>query len=186
MAIPDKAGITLANKGIKKWFMLQIWRIQQVAQIVTIAMLSLTLATQLYPFFQHRGGIWETPYTGIPPIILAIALVIWAISIFWDLRLKMWRDQATVLVERNPYSKEKMSSKEILLYAITWLPIMDRMGKDDPNIKAAADAFRLWIRKISKDDLILQSDFKDLQKMLDLPKELVDFEKKELQINDRP
>lgn len=165
----------MANKGIKKWFMLQIWRIQQVAQIVTIAMLSLTLATQMYPFFQHRGGIWSTPYTGIPPILLSIALIIWVISIFWDLRLKMWRDQATVLVERNPYSKEKLSSKELALYAITWLPIMERMGKDDPKIKAAADGFREWLRKAFKADPILQADFIDLKDHMGLSDDIIDF-----------
>ena len=165
--------------GPKKWFMLQIWRIQQVSQIVTLALLSLNLAGILYPFFQHRGGIFETPYTGIPPILLTIALSIWLFSIMWDLQLKMWRDQATVLVERNPYSKEKMSAKEIMIYGILWLPVLENLGKTDPKAKAAADALREWIKKASREEEVMIKDLDDIFKYIGIGKdELMGFNNK--------
>jgi membrane protein YdbS with pleckstrin-like domain len=96
--------------GIKKWFMLQVWRMQQVAQIITLLLLALNLALQLYGFMTWRKGLFESPYTAIPTIVLALGLLIWAFAIFWDLRMKMWREQVTVTMEKNPYAKEKMTS----------------------------------------------------------------------------
>ena len=33
--------------GLKKWFMLQVWRLQQVAALLTLVLLALNLALQL-------------------------------------------------------------------------------------------------------------------------------------------
>jgi hypothetical protein len=164
---------------IKKWFMLQVWRVQQVAAILTLALMALNLALQAFDLIKWReDSPLSTSWIGVPMILLLLAMAIWSFAIFWDLRLKMWRDQATVLVERNPYSKEKMSSKELAMYAITWLPIMEKMGQDDPKIKAAADGFREWLRKAYAADPILREDLKDLKDHMGLPDSLVDFNKR--------
>jgi hypothetical protein len=163
---------------IKKWFMLQVWRLQQVAQILTLAMMALTLSLTIFGLINWRkGSLLSTSWIGVPLILVTLFMIIWTFAIYWDLRLKMWRDQATVLVERNPYSKEKLSSKELALYAVTWLPIMERMGKEDPKIRAAADGFREWLRKAFEADPILQADFNDLVKHMGLPESLLEFRK---------
>jgi hypothetical protein len=163
---------------VKKWFMLQVWRLQQVAQILTLAMMALTLSLTIFDLINWRkGSLLSTSWIGVPLILTMLFMVIWTFAIYWDLRLKMWRDQATVLVERNPYSKEKLSSKELALYAVTWLPIMERMGKDDPKIRAAADGFREWLRKAFEADPILQADFKDLVEHMGLSESMIDFRK---------
>jgi uncharacterized membrane protein len=151
---------------VKKWFMLQVWRIQQVAAVLTVGMLAVTLATTLSKSLEWRGGFFENAWFTVPVLILIIAAIIWAIAIIWDLRLKMWREQIAVTYERNPYAKEKMYSKEVMLYAITWLPIMDRMGKDDPNIREAADALRAWLKKATEEDKSLNGELEDLLKIL--------------------
>jgi hypothetical protein len=151
----------LAN-GKKKWFMVQIWRLQQVAQLLTLALLALNLSLQLYGYIRWRGAFFATPYTGVLFILLVLAAVIWGFAIFWDKRMKMWREQMTVLMERNPYAKERMPSKEIVAYELIWLPLLDKLGKDDPQIEAAANGLRDWIKKLSDQDPELAKDVKEV------------------------
>lgn len=140
--------------GIKKWFMLQMWRVQQIAQVLSLVMLAITNALLLYGYMEWReGSYFSTPYIGIPIILLVIGGAIWIAAFIWDMKMKMWREQATVLVERNPYNKEKMSPKEIMIYGLIWLPVMDRLGKDDPKLVEAAAALRAWMAKASKEDV---------------------------------
>jgi hypothetical protein len=140
--------------GIKKWFMLQLWRVQQVAQLLTIAMLAFTISLQIYPYVSWRfeGTVFEGTYPSITLILLLIAAGVWIFAITWDMKLRMWREQATVLVERNPYAKEKMTSKEVVLYGLIWLPLLEKMAKDDPKLTTASEVLREWLRKASKED----------------------------------
>lgn len=74
----------------------------------------------------------------------------------------MWREQMTVAVERNPYAKEKMSSKEIAIYALFWLPVLEKLGKDDPKLLEAASILREWLRQAAKEDAATLSDLRDI------------------------
>jgi hypothetical protein len=151
--------------AVKKWFMLQMWRIQQIAAILTLMLLAVSLSLQIYGYMSWRDWPFSSPYTGALVILIALGLMIWVISIIWDMRLKMWREQMTVLIERNPYAKEKMSSKEIVLYGLTWLPVLDKLGKDDPEARASAAALRKWIEEVSRDDAILRGDVSDVLRL---------------------
>jgi len=147
--------------------MLQMWRIQQVAQLLTLAMLALTLSMTLYENMSWRGGLFETPYTGVPLLLLVLAAVMWAFAIFWDMRMKMWREQATVLIDRNPFAKEKMTSKEIAMYELLWFPILERLGKDDPKLRESVAALRRWVALAAREESVA-SDTRDLMKHLGL------------------
>ncbi len=150
------------GKRAKKWFMLQVWRIQQVAQILTLVLLGITDSLLLWKSVSWRGGIIENPYAGPLIIIIIIALAVWAFAIFWDLRLKMWRDQMNVIVERNPYSKERLSSKEVFMYALIYLPIFERLGKDDPKMADIAEVLRKWFKKETEEDPQLVKDVREI------------------------
>jgi hypothetical protein len=76
--------------------------------------------------------------------------------------MKMWREQMAVAMERNPYAKEKMYAKEIANYAFSWLPLLDSLGKTDPEAKAAAESLRLWINKALKDDPSAMGEWTEL------------------------
>ena len=147
--------------GIKKWFMFQVWRLQQVAAILTLVLLSLNLSLQIYNYMQWRPEILS-PYILVPLLFLLITLAIWTVALFWDLKMKMWREQMSVTMERNPYAKEKMYAKEIVQYAMLYLPILDNLGKTDPEVKAYADSFRVWINKAIKEDPAAMMEFKEL------------------------
>jgi hypothetical protein len=152
--------VSLAG-GVKKWFMLQVWRLQQVAAILTLVLLSLNLALQIYNYMQWRPAI-ISPYILVPILLLMITLAIWLFALFWDLKAKMWREQMAVAMERNPYAKEKLYAKEIANYAFMWLPILDNLGKTDPEAKAHADSLRTWVDKALKDDAAAMMEWKEL------------------------
>lgn len=138
--------------GVKKWFMLQMWRVQQIAAILTIVLLAVSLSLQIYDYMSWRSGLFSSPYTGALVIMLLLAAIIWGIAVVWDIRLKMWREQMTVLAERNPYMMEKMSAKELLMFGLVWLPILERVSKDDPEAKRSVEVIKAWMRKVAKED----------------------------------
>jgi hypothetical protein len=155
------------SSGIKKWFMLQLWRIQQVAQLLTVAMLALTLSLTVYDYMQWREGtFFGTPYIGVTLILLTLGSIIWAFAIVWDLRLKMWREQMTVAAEKNPYTKEKLTPKEILILGTLWLPMLERLGRDDPNIRTSAEALRKWVLRSMKDNRITKAEVGEVLKYI--------------------
>ena len=156
----------LVNGGPKKWFMLQMWRFQQISQIATLVLLALNLALQLYNFMSWRGTLFETPYTGVPFLLLILVAGIWVFAIFWDLRMKMWREQQTVLIERNPYAKEKMAAKEVALYEILWLPMLKKMGENDPKMRESHANLDAWLKKLYDDDPLLRKDVEDVYKYI--------------------
>jgi len=148
--------------GIKKWFMLQMWRIQQVAQVVTIALLAVNLSLTLYDYIKWRSGLFESPYTGIPLILLILVAIVWGLAIIWDIKMRMWREQATVLVERNPYVKEKMSSKEIALISLFNLPLVEKLAEDDPKFRPYADGLKAWLDKAMAQDNNIKRDVEEI------------------------
>ena len=145
--------------GIKKWFMLQMWRVQQIAQILTLVMLAITNALLVYSFMEWReGSFFSTPYVGVPFLLLAIGVTIWIVAFFWDMRLKMWREQMTVAAEKNPFTKEKLTPKEIMIYGTIWLPLMERLGEDDPKIRESVESIRRWLLRTMKEDRVTERE----------------------------
>lgn len=138
--------------GVKKWFMLQMWRVQQIAAIMTLVLLAINLSLQMYEYMSWRSGVFSSPYSGALVILLLLAAMIWGIAIVWDIRLKMWREQMTVLAERNPYMMDKMSAKELLMFGLVWLPILERVSKDDPEAKRSVEIIKAWMRKVATED----------------------------------
>lgn len=147
--------------GIKKWSMLQMWRIQQVAQLLTLALLAINLSLQIWGYMKWRGEIMGS-YAGVLILLLILAAIIWAFAIIWDVRLKMWREQISVLVQKNPYMKERMSPKEIMLNAMTWIPVIEHLAKDDPSLKVHADGLRDWLKKEIVTDVSTPKELEDI------------------------
>lgn len=150
------------GRGVKKWFMLQVWRLQQVAQILTLVLLAVTDSKLLWDAVNWRGGIISDPYLGPLLIAMGIGLGLWAFAIFWDLRLRMWREQMNVTVERNPYAKERLTSKEVFLYSLFYLPVIERLAKDDPKMADIAKVLAKWVEKETKEYPELLKDVRDI------------------------
>lgn len=140
-----------------------MWRVQQVAQILTIALLAVNLTLTLYQYMQWREGtFFATPYVGGLLILLTLAAGIWIFAFIWDMRLKMWREQMTVIVEKNPFTKEKMTPKEIAMVHIVWLPLLERAGKDDPKAMQYANALRSWAQRSMREDRVAEGEVKTI------------------------
>lgn len=152
----------MPDNRIKKWFMLQMWRLQQVAQVLTLTLMAANLSLMVWGYVKWRGSIFENSIVGPLVILLVLGLGIWSFAIVWDLRLKMWREQVSVLVEKNPFMKERLAPKEIALYALTWLPVLEHLGKEHPEMKTHAEALRLWLQKELKDDSLVRKDLEDI------------------------
>ena len=150
------------QKRVKKWFMLQVWRLQQVAQLLTLVLLALNLSLQAWGYVKWRSGFLANPLTGVLSILLVLAFLIWTSAYIWDRRLKMWREQISVLIEKNPYMKERFAPKEVALYALIWIPIMEHIGKNDPVLKANADALKNWLRRELKADDLSPKELEDI------------------------
>lgn len=150
------------NMKVKKWFMLQVWRLQQISAVMTLFLLALSEATVIWGFLKYRGGLFNNPYFMIPVLLLAFGGAIWGASIIWDLRLRMWRDQQAVLIERNPYAKERLSAKEMAQYALIWIPVLERLGKEDKKLAEAADVLKIWIKREWHDDPALSKEVGEL------------------------
>lgn len=139
--------------GLKKWAMLQMWRLQQVAQMLTLVMLAANLSLQVWGLTLWRGDFMAS-YGGLLMILLVLAASIWAFAFVWDMRLRMWREQATVLIDRNPFAKEKMTSKEIALYELMWFPILERLGENDPKMQESVEAMKRWVRIAASEESV--------------------------------
>jgi hypothetical protein len=153
----------MARRGRpKKWFMLQVWRLQQIASVMTLFLLALSEATVIWGFLKYRGGLFGSPYVMIPILMAAFGGAIWAASIFWDLRLRMWRDQMAVLQERNPYAKERLTAKEMAQYSLIYIPILEKLGKEDRKAADAAEVLRTWTSREWHDDPALVREVGEL------------------------
>lgn len=154
----------MANR-LKKWFMLQIWRLQQVSQILTLLLMAGNLSLLIWGYMKWRGEILGS-YAGVIVILLILTAIIWLFAFMWDIRLKMWREQMTVLTERNPYAKERMAAKEIAIYEMLWIPLMEKLGKDDPKMRKAAVELRTWMDRLHEEDPVLARDLEDIYKYM--------------------
>jgi hypothetical protein len=142
--------------------MLQVWRLQQVAQLLTLILLAINLSLIAWGYVKWRNGFLANPFTGVLSILLVLALAIWISAYTWDRRLKMWREQTSVLIEKNPFMKERFAPKEVALYALIWIPMMEHMGKNDPVLKANAEALKDWLKRELKADDLSPKELEDI------------------------
>ena len=170
--------------GVKKWFMLQMWRIQQVAQLLVLTMMAITDALLVYDYTDglQMGGepLISDRVLGVLFVLILIGGAIWTFAIIWDLRLKMWREQMTVLAEKNPFTKEKLTPKEVYIFGTLWLPLLERLGKDDPALRDSAEDLRRWITRSMKDDKVTNAEVDAVLDYIGVSKSwLIDHKKKQ-------
>jgi hypothetical protein len=143
--------------GIKKAMMLLVWRFQQVNSMIMIVGLSLTLTLQILPFVDwrfHQLGI-HNKYNWLIVVIIFVVIFSGAIivGIIYDAVLKLWIQQQTILVERQPYAKEKLSAKGVLNRKYFWIPMLKSVGLD-----GEAELSNKWVERNMETDPILRKD----------------------------
>lgn len=153
--------------GIKKAMMLLVWRFQQVNSMIVIIGLSLTLTLQILPFVDwrfHKLGI-NANQNWLIVLILFIIIFSGAliVGIIYDVVLKLWIQQQTVTIERQPYAKEKLAAKAVLNRKYFWIPLLKKTGLEkeaefstkwvehnmniDPNLRKDVNRVIQWINE---------------------------------------
>jgi hypothetical protein len=124
-------GYTVA---LKKSIMTILWRVQQAQMVISIVFWSLTLTGIFYPYISERvlddlvGP--ENVALGMFLIFLVVVGLIILFGYAYD-RLKFWKEQVTVIQERNPFSfGTRLTPIQITLFKAAI--------SDDPVVKARA------------------------------------------------
>ena len=117
-------------KRMKHAFLRWVWRIQQVAQIATLVMMSISLTLQVSSRIGWRFGV---PYAPEIFTFTLLAFVLLTLGYLWDVPGKLWVEQIEVVVERNPYMMFHMTAKEVVSNLIQWIPTFEKIG----NIEGA-------------------------------------------------
>ena len=137
---------------VKKGFMLQLWRIQQSQALISVFFWALTLAGVFYLNYFHplfvKIGLPATEIAlGTMILFLVIVLVFLLMGFIYDRFLRLWREQTDVVVERNPYAKERLMPKEIVFWKRSSLAMMKELAKKDGEIQKDIDFMEKWIAK---------------------------------------
>ena len=104
--------------GLREWFSLQYFRVQQVQAIASslIAILSLGI---LLAIFLGWSLWWQ-----IPVVVLTILTFIFITAWVWDMIVKTWIARQEVAVKRNPYSNWRLTPREQIQFGETTVPVM--------------------------------------------------------------
>ena len=151
---------------LKKKVMELMWRLQASQAIIGLVFWPLTLAGIFYPYLRERTdnfGLGQGAVLGgMLILVLLIASSIVVFGLIFD-KLRFWKEQNIVLVERNPYGSYKMNAKEIL-----WLRMWMLAVKANPDLSAdlrkELDSYERWIEFNFKDDNDLSREVERLKK----------------------
>jgi len=114
--------------NMKKFILVQLWRIQQIGMVASLSLLALNLALTVNKYIEWR---FSNSYMGTILILVTLAFIIWGFGYVWDKFLKLWKEQTVVSTERNPYSTIQMTPKEILAYTTIYIPWLKELGQHD-------------------------------------------------------
>jgi len=112
---------------LKKWLLVQFWRVQQIAMIASLSLLAVNLALTTNQYIEWR---FSNSYIGTSIVIILLAFLIWVFGYVWDKKLKLWKEQMVVTIERNPYSTIHMTPKEVVSHITIWIPWLRERGKN--------------------------------------------------------
>lgn len=142
----------------KHFFMVQYWRIGQIASLASLVLMMLTLAGTYYAYIEWRI---PNPYVGIALLFFTILGIVMFIGYLWDRKFRMWNEQNIVAVRRTPYSREKMNPKEVCSWKHLFIPILIDQGDLED-----AEFWTNWINHELESDPELKRDVQRLEEMM--------------------
>lgn len=140
---------------MKKWLLVQLWRVQQIGMVASLSLLALNLSLTVNQYIEWR---FSNSYIGTGIVLISLAAIIWSFGYVWDRKLKLWREQTVVSIERNPYSTMQMTPKEVVAHATIYIPWLRERGQEK-----AAD---LWQRIVDWNMLSDEKLKKSVEEML--------------------
>jgi len=153
---------------LKKRFMEFMWRLQASQTIIGIVFWPLTLTGIFYPYFRDRTNNFglgpESVLGGMLVLFFIIVLAIVIFGLFFD-KLKFWKEQNIVLIERNPYAGIKLNAKEIYWMRLWAMTLKANPGLT-PHLKKDLELFDKWIEYNLAEDNVLRSEVERIHEMI--------------------
>jgi hypothetical protein len=145
---------------LKKKLMEFMWRLQASQTIIGIIFWPLTLTGIFYPYFRDRTNNFGLgPQSVLGGMLLLFSIIVLFIVIFglvFD-KLRFWKEQNIVLIERNPYGSIKMTAKEIYWMKMWSLALRANPGLS-PELKKELELYDKWIDYNLKEDHVLREE----------------------------
>ncbi len=158
---------------VKHSFMLQLWRFQQSQALLGLLLWSLLLTVTSFDVLKPVLLGFLNRQFGIPPdapgavfislliIFVAIVSSLFIFGYIYDNYLRLWREQSDVAIDRNPYTRERLTAKEILTWRNMFLPALRSAaasrGSDgpssanDPDVESHIAFMENWIQRSLED-----------------------------------
>ena len=146
--------------ALRKRAMIYLWRAQQSGSIINISLLGTLTAASLYrlylkAYFHNYGFSEEQELPGVLVTMLIIFTAVFGVGFIFD-KLKFWKEQNIVGIERNPYGSYKLTAKEIYWIRL-WTEAM-MAGNPSADQREMAKFFRQWVERSMEDDPILRAE----------------------------
>jgi hypothetical protein len=128
--------------------MTYFWRLQQSQLIVSMILWAVLLTLTSYQYVGGSiGEFFGSVYLGLFFLFLIIFAFIILIGFAFDRILKLWKEQNIVVAHRNPYVKDRLYPKEIVLWRHMFLPILKKQEDSDPKVKQEIVFMEKWIER---------------------------------------
>ena len=160
MRLREGALQLVKNTGVRKRAMVYLWRAQQSGAIINIMLLGTLTAATLYrsylkDYFDNYGFPPEQELPGVVITMLMIFTAVFGVGFAFD-KLKFWKEQSVVGVERNLYSSFKLMPKEIYWLRL-WISAT-QAGNPNEEQKKLIDLFETWIKRSMEEDELLRKE----------------------------
>jgi len=157
----------------KRFLMTQLWRVQQSYTLLSLVLwgvvIALTANPIILPYLQRNLGV-DPGGAGVVALSLVLVFVgvfaiLFVFGVIYDKVLHLWRDQLDVTYDRNPYTREKLMVKEILMWRHMFLPAM--RTSTDPQTRKEIEFMEKWIEKSLAADANIKKSVNDAERWID-------------------
>jgi len=153
---------------LKKKLMEFMWRLQASQTIIGIIFWPLTLTGIFYPYFRDRTnnfGLGQQSVLGGMLILFSIiVLFIVVFGVLFD-KLRFWKEQNIVLIERNPYAGIKLNAKEVYWVKMWSLALRANPGLS-PEMRKELDLYNKWIDYNIREDKFLRDELERIRETI--------------------
>ncbi|MCK5548043.1 MAG: hypothetical protein KAI64_03450 [Thermoplasmata archaeon] len=150
---------------MKMRLMTYLWRLQQSQMIISMILWAtlLTITSYEYVGWRLQQIFFNNIYFGFFVLFLIIFGIIVLIGFAFDRVLRLWKEQQIVAAQRNPYVKERIWTRDIVLWRHMFLPMLKKYEDEDPKVKEEMDFMEKWIEKCMKVDPNVRKEVEEVE-----------------------
>jgi len=149
---------------IKKALMELLWRLQASQTVIGMVFWPLTITGIFYPYIRERTNNYGfgqgAVLQGMVLTFFIILLLIITFGLIFD-KLRFWKEQNIVAVERNPYMSYKLTAKEVYWIRLWALSVKANPGVP-PEVKKELEVFERWVEYNLREDGTLRREVEHL------------------------